>query len=76
MSANRKESVLSGEAEQRLKAAFLRDLSDAERLLLVLRYAENMSIAEVAQVMESDHDEIISCQQRLLAQLDRRLHAA
>ena len=37
MSANRKESVLSGEAEQRLKAAFLRDLSDAERLLLVLR---------------------------------------
>ncbi len=60
----------------RLREAFLHELSHAERLLLLLRYAEGMSVEEVALAMNISHDEVVATQERLVGRLGLRLRAA
>lgn len=70
------QSSLDNAGRSRLREAFLHELSHAERLLLLLRYAESMTVEEVALVMNISHDEVVATQERLVSRLGLRLRAA
>ena len=52
-----------------IKRAILSELTLAERLLLVLRYAEGMSLAEVASTMQISVDEATRSLERIVGRI-------
>lgn len=74
--SDRERSCLDDTARSSLRDSFLHELSHDERLLLLLRYAEGMSVAEVALALNISHDDVVATQERLVSQMSNRLRAA
>lgn len=52
-----------------LRELFLHDLTHAERLLTVLWYAERMTPAEIAAVLDTTESEVIASHERIVTRL-------
>jgi len=58
-----------------LKSAILRELSDAERLLIILWYAERMTPEEIAQCLDLTPAQVEKHHEEIMARLRRRVAA-
>lgn len=59
-----------------LRRAVLRDLTGEERLLLVLRYAEGLSLPETAETLQMTTDEVRRMHEQIVSRLGDQLRAA
>lgn len=69
-------ATLDSTTRDMLRGAFLHELTHSERLLLLLRYAEQMTVAETAVLLNMTHDDVVAAQERLVGRLREHVRAA